>query len=181
MYNTQKLHRMYKNSVFIIYFYKLFYYSDSIHLIMGGDRMRLDELDKDILRITMKDSRLSTRKIAEKVNASHSTIQYRLNVMMEEGLLSRYSVSLDLSKISGTHLFFAIKIPAEKIKTVKEILFSCPNVIQIFETNGEYQYIAEFYSPTNDEVAAFTDALEGNCFFKYMTIKSLCKKDQIPL
>jgi DNA-binding Lrp family transcriptional regulator len=50
--------------------------------------MKIDELDKRILQLLVRDGRMSSAEIARSVDAPERTVNYRINTLIQRGVLS---------------------------------------------------------------------------------------------
>jgi DNA-binding Lrp family transcriptional regulator len=50
--------------------------------------MKMDELDKRILQLLVKDGRMTSAEIARIVDAPERTVSYRINTLLQKGVLS---------------------------------------------------------------------------------------------
>ncbi len=62
----------------------------------------LDNLDWKILDILQQDSHISSRKIAKKANLPITTVYHRLKRLENEGVIEKYSVVLNHTKLGKT-------------------------------------------------------------------------------
>lgn len=56
---------------------------------------RIDDLDRDILKLLQADSRMSYREIAKALDVSHVSVSTRIKAMEEGGLIRGYTVITD--------------------------------------------------------------------------------------
>ncbi|MBU3160266.1 Lrp/AsnC ligand binding domain-containing protein [Clostridium frigoris] len=100
----------------------------------------LDELDYQILKILIKDSRIPYLEIARNCHVSGGTIHVRMNKMQEMGLIKGARLILDTSKLGydvccfiGIYLNKASSYPdvLEQLKEIKEI-------VELHYTTGAY-------------------------------------------
>ncbi|KAB1190536.1 winged helix-turn-helix transcriptional regulator [Haloferax sp. MBLA0076] len=73
----------------------------------------LDELDRRILHELQRDARhVSSRDIAEQVDASPSTVRKRIQRLESEGIITGYHATVDYKK-AGYQLFMQMECTAE--------------------------------------------------------------------
>jgi Lrp/AsnC family transcriptional regulator for asnA, asnC and gidA len=120
--------------------------------------VKIDELDLSILRELKKDARKSHRDLAEKLNVAEGTIYNRINKLQESGVIKRFMVDLDFSKL-GYDLTVLIGIIVEggHLAEIEEKISKKPNVSAVYDVTGEYDALI---------VAKFTERDSLNDFIK---------------
>jgi len=99
--------------------------------------MSLDKIDEEILKILMKDARLSARQIAIKLKMSTVTILTRIKKLEKEKIIKGYTALIDHEKI-GYDLTAVIEITAKKdILGIEERLEKMENVCGVYDITGE--------------------------------------------
>jgi Lrp/AsnC family transcriptional regulator for asnA, asnC and gidA len=101
--------------------------------------VKVDELDLSILRELKKDARKSHRDLAEKLGVAEGTIYNRINKLQESGVIKRFMVDLDFSKL-GYDLTVVIGITVEggHLAEMEEKISKKPNVSAVYDVTGEY-------------------------------------------
>ena len=95
--------------------------------------MSLDKIDEEILKILMKDARLSARQIAIKLKMSTVTILTRIKKLEKEKIIKGYTALIDHEKI-GYDLTAVIEITAKKdILGIEEKLEKMENVCGVYD------------------------------------------------
>ena len=61
----------------------------------------LDELDQKIIRLLMKNARMSYSEIGEKVGISRVAVKMRIQAMEKKGIIEEYTTIINPQKISG--------------------------------------------------------------------------------
>ncbi|MBU7024683.1 MAG: Lrp/AsnC family transcriptional regulator [Theionarchaea archaeon] len=72
----------------------------------------MDQLDREILRELLQDSRKPTSEISRELNKPNSTIDFRIKKMMEKNIIKGFTVITDQSALSKT--FAQIIVDVEK-------------------------------------------------------------------
>lgn len=105
--------------------------------------MSTNDLDLQILQYLEKDSRTSLRNIAEELNVSPTTVSNRVHKMQEEGLVTKFSVKLDLAKL-GYEMTAIIKIKAkgDDLTAVLQSLEGYSHLTHIYEITGDFDILA---------------------------------------
>ncbi len=79
----------------------------------------IDEVDRKILKEYLKDSRLSFREIAKRINAAVGTVLSRIKKMEKAGVIQNYTVILDDEKLGYS------------LTAVTEVIVSNGKLIQV--------------------------------------------------
>ncbi len=62
----------------------------------------IDEKDSAIIEVLLQDSSLSIQKIAHKTGIPIATVHNRIKKLKKEGIIKKYTVSLDKEKLGGS-------------------------------------------------------------------------------
>ena len=126
----------------------------------------LDNIDLSILKEFADDARKSYRELAKKLGVSPATIHERVKKLKNVGIIRKFAVQVDYDKL-GFKVTAIIQIKAEgkNIVSLEEDLAELPNVVAVYDINGEYDVFI---------IAKFRDFSELNKF-----IKDLQKRNDI--
>jgi len=105
----------------------------------------LDELDKQILQILLKDASIPYTDIARGLSVSGGTIHVRMRKMQEAGIILGSRLIIDPSLLGFDILAF-IGVYLEKgsdYKEASEALLNIPEVIEMHYTTGLYNMFAK--------------------------------------
>jgi Lrp/AsnC family transcriptional regulator for asnA, asnC and gidA len=100
---------------------------------------KIDDLDVSILRELKKDARKSHRDIAEKLGVAEGTIYNRVNKLQEMGVIKRFMIDLDYTKL-GYDLTAVIGLIVEggHLPEVEEKIAKKSNVSALYDVTGDY-------------------------------------------
>lgn len=120
----------------------------------------LDEIDKEILRVLQKNSRTPLREISKRVGLAESTVYERIKKLKQRGIIKKFTIILDPETL-GFHLlaFILIKAKAGKYAEVAEKLISYPEIVEIYETTGDYDMILKIRTRNSEELNEFLDKI----------------------
>ena len=111
--------------------------------------MKIDDTDKKIINVLMKNPRLSVRDIGKEIGVSAVTVLNRMKTLEKEKIIKSYSAYIDYSKI-GYDFDVAIKIRVLKGKLfeVEEKIATHKNVFAVYDMTGDFDVlvIAKFKS-----------------------------------
>lgn len=104
----------------------------------------MDELDYLVLCELFKDAQSSFLKIAKKLGVSSFTVKSRYDRMVEEGIIFKTSINIDLSKLGyqGKIFLFIINGPETPKSVTMDALKKIRNIIVITEIIGPFDILA---------------------------------------
>jgi DNA-binding Lrp family transcriptional regulator len=127
----------------------------------GETKVNLDEKDRKILRLLMRDPRISVADIARDVGAQRDTVMYRIRRFEKRGLIAKYHTILEPQAL-GLNIFMMVLIKVapvsrEKIDAFIKKLVAHKNVTHIGRLVGKYDY---FLQMAAEDIATFDRALD---------------------
>ncbi len=114
---------------------------------------KLDDADKKILTILQEDARISVADIARQLKMGETTIRYRLNRLIENGVISKFSAILNPRLVGypvGAILLFKAQ-PKMLTKAFKKIA-SHQEVSHLLQTTGSYDMLAVVHAKSLDHL-----------------------------
>ena len=103
-----------------------------------------DKQDLTILRLLLADSRLSLQDIGAKVHLSPTTCWTRIKRMEREGVIQRYTVDLDRTKLGYQDtVIIQLTLASHNDDTLHrfgDALGSIPEVLDAYLVSGDYDY-----------------------------------------
>lgn len=105
----------------------------------------IDQLDRSILSILMKDAVVPYTEIAKQLDVSAGTIHVRMKKMMEFGLVTGSQLNINPA-VMGYDICAFIGIFLEKgsvYETVKEQMKVIPEIVEMHYTTGVYSIFAK--------------------------------------
>jgi len=125
--------------------------------------MELDDIDKKILDHLEKDARVSYTALAKKLDISDVAIKKRIDKLIDNGIIERFSISIDNKKLGmPLKAFILVKLLPAEASQIHEELKKMRNVTRIFPTLGSYDAILELTCRDIDELKSLTDESIGN-------------------
>jgi DNA-binding Lrp family transcriptional regulator len=101
--------------------------------------MKIDAKDKKIINVLIDNCRLSYRQIAKKCKLNVVTVINRVRKLEEEGVIKKYSVSLDYNKLGYD---FPVIVDARVLKgeevEIGERIFNLPNICSVYDVTGDF-------------------------------------------
>jgi len=99
--------------------------------------MKYDEVDKKLLEELTKNGRISYVELSEKVNLSRVAVKGRIDNLIKEGVIEKFSAIINSEKIGkNVSAFFDIDVAPMKLQTVAQSLADHPNVASVYQMTG---------------------------------------------
>jgi Lrp/AsnC family transcriptional regulator for asnA, asnC and gidA len=115
--------------------------------------MELDDVDKKIIERLQEDSRKPFVEIAEELGVSDPTIHARVKKLQEAGVIERFTTVLTPKKVEkGVAAFVEINVKTNTVEEVINNLEDMAEVLEIHETDGDYDIIAKIRAKTNEDL-----------------------------
>ena len=107
--------------------------------------MMLDATDKNLLFLLQSDCKKTTKELSLKLNLSVTAVYERIKKLEREGIIDKYVVLVDRSKVEkGFVVFCHLKL----IQHTKEFISKCESqvvqlkeVLECHHVSGDYDYI----------------------------------------
>jgi len=117
--------------------------------------IKLDLKDRKILYELNDNSRQSYSKIAKKVGLSKDTVQYRVNKLIKNGVITRFYTTIDSFKLGYTSIRFYLVFQNTTPEIREEIINYFSNLDQIFNCasiEGRYDLVVNLWIKNQDEL-----------------------------
>lgn len=133
---------------------------------------KFDDVDKHIVYELSVDCHQSTSDIADKLDVSPSTVQYRLN-NLEGDIIEGYRATVNHGKLGyqyyRIHIQLASRTPEAK-ETLLDELSGQPNIHYLIATEGKYDILVgvladsnqSFYALRNELLATYDEAIRSH-------------------
>lgn len=109
---------------------------------VGGKTM--DTTDRKLLQILHENSRISIVELSQKVNLSRPSVKERINKLVEQGIITNFTIQVSMQHIKQSITFFTelsqVTTPVEK--TVA-LLKHNPYVNEVHIVSGEVNYLVK--------------------------------------
>ena len=117
--------------------------------------MLLDETDKGILGILKDNARIPFLEISKKLQISESTIRKRVANLENSGIIKKYSVVLEPSKLGYSHAIVGIDVKPEKFLDVAKSLTEFENVKFVATSTGDHMIMTEIWMEKASDLRDF--------------------------
>ena len=102
---------------------------------MISEKLKLDEIDRQIITLIQEDPNLTHTQIAEKINRSQPTVGMRIKKLEKEGIL-QFQPGINFKKVD---LFLAtVELNTKKPDEILEMARYCPFMLNAFRLSGEH-------------------------------------------
>lgn len=112
---------------------------------MSDTPVRLDEIDRKILRLLQADCRLTLSEIAERVALSASPCHRRIKIMEDAGLIRGYVALVDQRRLGlPVSVFVSIKLERQREKDLEafsKAISRWPEVLECYLMTGHRDYL----------------------------------------
>lgn len=127
--------------------------------------MELDQIDYRILSILQEDGRIPLSELARKARVSVPTARQRVNRLVKEGVIQRFTILLNPKRVTGYDIFIGISAKPADIGNVVEQLKNIEEVVGLYRTVGEHDLIVRLsvqsYAELDDFIANKLSTLNG--------------------
>ncbi|USS41101.1 Lrp/AsnC family transcriptional regulator [Thermococcus aggregans] len=118
--------------------------------------MKMDEIDRNILRLLQEDGRMSYSEIARRIGIPESTVRLRVKRLIEEGIIRKFAALINPFKAGYTIVaFIAVDIEPNKIKTAVEELSKLPEVDVLGIATGAHDVLMQVTVRDLQELESF--------------------------
>ncbi len=121
------------------------------------EEYQLDDVDREILKRLIEDSRTSFQEIARDLIVSGGTIHVRVNKMKEAGIITGSKLKVDFSRLGlEVGAFVGINLrSAGDYKTVLDKLDALPEIVEVHYTTGNYSMFVKVLAKNTKELHLF--------------------------
>ncbi|MCM3665176.1 Lrp/AsnC family transcriptional regulator [Mesobacillus subterraneus] len=99
--------------------------------------MNIDETDRMILQLLSENGRMSYVDIGKQLNLSRVSIRERVNQLMEQGVIEKFSVVINSEKVGkSVSAFFEVDCEPSSLVRVAETLANNPSVASCYQMTG---------------------------------------------
>ena len=130
---------------------------------------KLDSVDLQIIRALEEDSRVSLRKLAQRVGLTPNILHNRINSLEQDGVILGYTPIVDSAKMGyALTAIIMIQVEGGHIVEVENEIAKETNVLSVYDITGDYDAVV---------FAKFRDNAALNSFLKNLLAAALHKKN----
>lgn len=107
--------------------------------------VKLDDIDKYILRILQTEGRISNKELAERINLTTTPTLERVRRLEREGVISKYEAKVDPKTVNmGFNAFVTVTLIAHRLPLLDEFtnaVKSIPEILACYNTTGDGDFL----------------------------------------
>ena len=116
----------------------------------------LDETDQQIVKLLIKNARMSYSDIGEAVGLSRVAVKARISALEDRGIIEEYTTIINPQKISGAiSCYFELEMEPGRFAEVVDILNQNDLVTQIYQVSGRSKLHVHAVAAGNEEIEKF--------------------------
>ena len=125
------------------------------------DTVTLDKNDEIILKMLQEDCKISLKEIGVKTGLSSSTVHYRVNRLLEEGVITGFKACVDPVKVGKEMLAIALitgRYGPDYSKKIGEKLAKIPGVWAVYFLLGNIDFAVLLRASSREELKSIVDS-----------------------
>ncbi|RLI13933.1 transcriptional regulator [Candidatus Bathyarchaeota archaeon] len=131
----------------------------------------MDRVDLEILKMLQEDGRIPFTDIAQKLKLSESTIRKRVQALQRKGVIRRFTVEIDPTKIGlRTIAIVGFDVEPTKLLEVAQKLCEIKEIRSVATSTGDHMIMTEIWTRDGRELTR----LISNNIGKIDGIKKIC-------
>lgn len=107
--------------------------------------IKLDDLDKKILKILQKEGRLSNKELAERINLTTTPTLERVRRLEREGVINGYCAQLNPNALDkGLSVFVTVTLSVHQLSLMSEFteaVKAIPEILSCYNTTGDGDFL----------------------------------------
>ena len=113
----------------------------------------LDELDQQIVKLLIRNARMSYSEIGQKIGISRVAVRSRVQVLEQAGIIEEYTTVINPQKISGAiSCYFEIETVPDTLPEVAALLEQNDTVTQIYRVTGKSKLHVHAVASSSEEM-----------------------------
>ncbi len=128
----------------------------------------MDRKDNELLSVLRQNARLPISAMAQKLGIGRSTVRQRVSRLEKLGVIRRYTVEVDESKIGESHSAFVLISFMPGTSSQREVansIAAIPGIEELYLISGSWDMIARIHATTLEEIGSIVidklRAIEG--------------------
>lgn len=113
----------------------------------------LDELDQQIVKLLIRNARMSYSEIGQKIGISRVAVRSRVQALEQAGIIEEYTTVINPQKISGAiSCYFEIETVPDTLPEVAALLEQNDTVTQIYRVTGKSKLHVHAVASSSEEI-----------------------------
>lgn len=121
--------------------------------------MKLDAIDKKLLKLLQNDSKQTSKKLSLQLNLSVTAVYERIKKLEKERVITKYVALIDKEKINKSFLVFChlklLQHSKEFLSNFEKEILKLQEVSECFHVSGDYDYILKIHVSDMTEYREF--------------------------
>ena len=118
--------------------------------------MKIEELDRKILKVLNRDARMSFRRIAKELRISPTTLYNKVKKLEKSGVLKGYIPIIDKESVGYDLMaIISLRVKQEKDIEVQKAIAKFPQVGAVYEVTGDWDLMLVCYFKGRDDLTNF--------------------------
>jgi Lrp/AsnC family transcriptional regulator for asnA, asnC and gidA len=119
------------------------------------DRIELDHLDREIIRVLQYDGRTPYTQIADQVGVTEGTVRRRVSQLLDSGIMQIVGVVEPQYLGWGAAAMVGVSVEGGMINSVANRIAQFPEVSYLFMASGEFDLFVEVYCRNRESFVSF--------------------------
>ena len=121
----------------------------------------IDEIDKKILELLLKDSRITNIQIAQKIKRSESTVRQRITKLNDNGIIKKFSIIVEPTALGfSTVAFLGINVQPNRLLKILKQLKKFQEIVSISTTTGDYMILCVVWTKNGESLSIIIENIE---------------------
>ena len=107
--------------------------------------IKIDEIDRQLLKLLQNDSKLNIKEVAASLNMSKTPIYERIKKYEKEGVIEKYVAVLNREKVNTSMVVFCfVSLESQKLEEINafsEAVTKIPEVMECYLMGGEHDFL----------------------------------------
>lgn len=107
--------------------------------------VKLDDIDKQILRILQLEGRISNKELATRINLTTTPTLERVRRLEREGVIASYEAKIDPKAVNmGLNAFVTVTLNAHRLQMLDEFtsaVKAIPEILACYNTTGDGDFL----------------------------------------
>lgn len=103
---------------------------------------QLDDLDRQLVTLLARDSRVSNRRIAAELGVTEGTVRGRIKRLQQEGLISFTAITSFSMAEKSQLAFISVQAEVDNVRTIARAIAEIPLVNAVMITMGQFNILA---------------------------------------
>ena len=121
---------------------------------------RLDDIDRQLLRLLHMNARASTAHLARQMNLARTTVVARIARLEQESVIAGYGVRLgERMEQAAVRAYCGIRVQHKMAPSVMQSLNRLVEVEEVSAVSGQYDYMVFLRCESNEKLDALLDRI----------------------